>query len=312
MIETIVVITRKTQLEELVLRLNSRSQARFYLEQNGVAFTDYEQADAEYHRSVAAVLRQIPRGIRSHVIDRNLLPTYQFGPHDMALTIGQDGLVINTAKYLQNQPILAINPDPARIDGILIPFGVAEAGEWIQRVLRGETGVTHVSMAQATLNDGQTIYAVNDLFIGARTHVSARYALEFGNQREQQISSGIIVSTGAGCTGWMRSITTGAWQVSRYFSNLSDPPPGLSQLNLGWESNQLWFAVREPFRSKTSQVNHVFGQIAAGEQLVITSHMPENGVIFSDGIESDYLAFNSGLIARIGLADRRAHLIVRG
>jgi NAD kinase len=311
MIETIIIITRKTRLEELVLRLNSVSQARFYLEQNGVAFAEYEQADAQYHRSVEAVLRQIPRGVRHQLIDRSLLPTYQFGPNDMALTIGQDGLVINTAKYLPSQPILAINPDPARIDGVLIPFGVAEAGEWIRRTLRGETRVARVAMAQATLNDGQTIYAVNDLFIGARTHVSARYALELDNQREQQISSGIIVSTGAGCTGWMRSIATGAWQIARHFNNGIDAPPGPEQLNLGWEANRLWFAVREPFISKTSQANRVFGQIAAGEQLVITSHMPDDGVIFSDGIEADYLAFNSGLIARIGLADRRAHLVVR-
>ncbi len=73
----------------------------------------------------------------------------------------------------------------------------------------------------------------------------------------------------------------------------------------------LWFTVREPFVSKTSQATLVFGQIASNQHLIITSQMPENGVIFSDGIENDYLAFNSGSIATVGLAERKAHLITR-
>ncbi|NWG21794.1 MAG: sugar kinase [Chloroflexi bacterium] len=311
MIDTIVVVTRKTQLEELVLRLNSRAQARFYLEQNGVSFTDYEQADSRYHQSVEMVLRRLPRGVKRQVIDRDMLPTYQFGTRDLVLTIGPDGLVINTAKYLASQPILAVNPDPSRIDGVLIPFGVAEAGEWVVRVLEGKAHVSRLAMARATLNDGQTMDAVNDLFIGARTHVSARYSLELAGRREDQISSGIIVSTGAGCTGWMRSVATGAWQVARHFVELEGEPPGPAQLALGWEAERLWFAVREPFVSKISQANQVFGQIVAGEELVITSRMADYGVIFSDGIESDHLAFNTGLIARIGVADRRVHLVAR-
>ncbi len=216
-IDKIVVVTKKTPLEELVLRLNSVGQARFYLEQNGVAFAEYEQSDAQHRRSVEALTRQLPRDLKQQVIDRDLLPTYQFGERDLLVTLGPDGLVINTAKYLSHQPILALNPDPARIDGVLIPFQVSELAAQIERVRRGAAQIARVSMARATLNDGQTLYAVNDLFIGPRTHGSARYTLEFAGRREQQSSSGIIVSTGAGCTGWLRSIVTGAWQVASYF-----------------------------------------------------------------------------------------------
>jgi hypothetical protein len=74
----------------------------------------------------------------------------------------------------------------------------------------------------------------------------------------------------------------------------------------------LYFSVREPFTSKMSQATLVFGKIGASQKLVLHSHMPENGVIFSDGIEADYLNFNSGAIAAIGLASRKAHLVIRG
>jgi hypothetical protein len=176
--------------------------------------------------------------------------------------------------------------------------------------MRGSVQTTPISMARATLNDGQTIDAVNDLFIGPRSHGSARYHLQLGQASEYQSSSGIIISTGAGCSGWLRSIVAGAWQVAQYFG-AEGTQPNAEQTALGWGSDRLWFTVREPFTSRTSQASIVFGQIRPGEELVITSHMPDYGTIFSDGVESDYLAFNSGAIARIGLANRQARLIIR-
>jgi hypothetical protein len=311
-IEKIVVVTKKTPLADLVARLNSPGQARFYLEQNGVSFAEYERGDARYRQALAAIAHRLPRTLKHQFVDRDFLPTFQFGERDLVITVGPDGLVINTAKYLTTQPILAINPDPDRIDGVLIPFGVDDLATWLPRAVQGTAPVTGITMAKATLNDGQVLYAVNDLFIGARTHVSARYRLELAGRAEQQSSSGLIVATGAGCTGWLRAITTGAGQIARYFDENAGPPPGPAALALGWDAARLWFAVREPFPSKSSQAELVVGQLGPGEELVITSQMPDYGVIFSDGIESDYLEFNSGAVARVGLAGRQARLIVRG
>lgn len=309
-IEKVVVVTRKTALEDLIYRMNSKSQARFYLEQNNISFADYERGDQQYRLAMQEVRQQLAGKLKVQFLDRDLLPTYQFGEHDLVVTLGQDGLVINTAKYLTNQPILALNPDPERIDGVLIPFAYTEARRWLENTLQGKITIKPISMARAVLNDGQTLYAVNDLFIGPRTHGSARYLLKYAGKSEQQSSSGLIVSTGAGCTGWLRSVTTGAWRVAQYFGAPAGEPPTSEQLALGWDSDRLWFSVREPFISKTSQANLVFGQIKRGQKLIITSQMPDYGVIFSDGIEADYLSFNSGTIAEIGLAERKAHLVM--
>jgi hypothetical protein len=37
--------------------------------------------------------------------------------------------------------------------------------------------------------------------------------------------------------------------------------------------------------------------------------MPENGVIFSDGIEADFLEFSSGVTATISVADKAGQLV---
>jgi hypothetical protein len=63
-----------------------------------------------------------------------------------------------------------------------------------------------------------------------------------------------------------------------------------------------------PFRSKSSDVNLAAGLLESGEDLVFESQIPEGGVIFSDGVESDALAFNSGSVAVFRAAERKTRL----
>jgi len=78
-----------------------------------------------------------------------------------------------------------------------------------------------------------------------------------------------------------------------------------------WEDRQLLWAEREPFRSKHSSADLVAGFLPEGNELVIGAQMPAGGVIISDGVESDYLEFNSGSIARFTVSKQRARLVVR-
>jgi hypothetical protein len=72
----------------------------------------------------------------------------------------------------------------------------------------------------------------------------------------------------------------------------------------------LVFAVREPFPSQASRTELVFGHIGRDQPLTLRSRMPDNGVIFSDGIEADHLRFTAGIEATIGLAAHVGRLIV--
>jgi len=226
------------------------------------------------------------------------------------VVLGQDGLVVNAAKYLNGQPIVALNPDPRRIDGVLLPFEVSNATYAINLALSNAKVWRDVTMAQAQLNDGQRLLAVNDLFVGARTHVSARYRLCFQGREEDQSSSGLIVSTGAGSTGWYRAILAGAAGIIQSLVDSPEIRNVKNQYVIPWEQRALVFNVREPFVSKTSGGEVVHGTIVEDQLLKIVSKMPQNGVIFSDGVEEDRLDFNSGAIVEISLADRTLSLVV--
>jgi hypothetical protein len=162
-------------------------------------------------------------------------------------------------------------------------------------------------MAQATLSDGQILYAVNDLFIGAQSHVSARYHIAVGKREEDHSSSGIIVSTGLGSSAWLISIVTGAAAIagvlSPHHTRIPAPAP------MRWDSPNLVFSVREPFPSARTSTQLVRGKISAQRPLRLVSAMAGNGVIFSDGIESDFLAFIAGMHAVIQPAPKYGQLV---
>lgn len=303
-LEKIVVVLKKTPLEELIERFNTLDQARFYIEHLGESFDEYQEAHAIYDESRMHLMNALPGGVRVQVIERATLPMYQFGPGDLVVTLGPDGLVVNVAKYLKGQTLVAFNADPARNDGVLTPFVVASASTVLQAATRRLLPVRQITMAQAVLQDNQRLLAVNDLFIGMNSHASARYRLKWKEREEPQISSGLIVSTGAGSTGWRRSIISGAMRIS--VSQKYEVPQTAYRFQP--ELDQLAFCVREPFESRVSRIGIVADAIGPGQALEITSQMPQNGVIFSDGIENDFLSFNAGMTARIGIAEEKLNL----
>jgi NAD kinase len=304
--EKLVLVTRKTRLQQLVERFNSRGQARFYIEHAGGDFADYQAEDDSYARSLDTLHRGLDLGLRVQTVERAIVPTFLFAPRDLVIAVGQDGLVANVAKYAGTQPIVAVNPDPARFDGVLLPFTPAQARDAVSRVLAGRARLREVTLAEATLNDGQRLLAFNDLFIGARTHVSARYALSIaGGPAEEQSSSGVLVSTGAGSTGWLSSVFNMAAGIAAFAGGTAGTPP-----KLGWEDPRLVFVVREPFASRQSRTTLTAGILAPGQALTLESHMPTGGVIFSDGVEADALAFSAGATATIRAAAQRTRLVV--
>ncbi|MEZ5443258.1 MAG: sugar kinase [Lysobacterales bacterium] len=302
----IILVTRRTRLEDLVIRLNTVEQARFYVEHMGADFSDYETEQRQYHAAVASTSELLSLHGRVQRLERKLLPNFLFPPDALVVVVGQDGLVANTLKYLQGQPVIGVNPDPARWDGVLLPFGVGDLAMIVPEALQGKRPSRSISMAQVRLSDGQTLHAVNDLFIGPRSHVSARYLIELAARRETHSSSGIIVSTGLGSTGWFRSLLTGALALT---GAADEELQQLRENGFPWEARMLYFTVREPFPSRSSQAELVFGRIEANQQLRLVSQMPDYGVIFSDGLEQDFLAFNSGMEAQISVAERQGVLV---
>ncbi|MCP3168420.1 diacylglycerol kinase catalytic domain-containing protein [Myxococcus qinghaiensis] len=305
MYEKILLVTRRTRLAGLVERFNTKKQAKFYVEHAGQDFEEFEREDDAYLRAVDRLRDSLDVGLPVQQVDRGLVPTFLFSGKEVVVVAGQDGLVANVAKYVGEQPLVGVNPDPERFDGVLLPYEVAQARGAVRKVLEGKARLRGVTLAEARLEDGQRLLAFNDLFIGARTHVSARYRLSHGGQEESQSSSGVLVSTGAGSSGWLSSVFT----LARSLTAQTGGVPG-APWRLGWEEPRLAFVVREPFVSRHSGAEVVGGFVTEEQELVLESRMPSGGVIFSDGMEEDFLVFGAGARAHIRPARQRARLVV--
>lgn len=320
MYEKLVVVTRRTRLQELVARFNTRMQAKFYIEHSGGDFSEYEEEDRAYEAALAEIRRQTRIGLKVQFIDRTLLPTYTFLKTDIVIVLGQDGVVANTAKYAGEQPIIGVNPDPIRYDGVLVSVLPFQLGKLLSETMESREQRSIVTLASVELQDGQRLLAFNDLFIGAKTHVSARYRMRYHDKTEFQSSSGVVVSTGVGSTGWLSSMFNMASSVSHFAGSrtagridstrANSTRVSSGRINLRWDDPSLIFVVREPFISKHSSADIVAGFIEDGDELVIESTMTGDGTIFSDGVESDFIAFNAGSTARIRKAKQHAVLVM--
>lgn len=291
----VVVVTRASSYAQLLAQHGTREQARFFLATRGQSLDDVDEDHRRFEAARQAVFAAIPSSWRQAAIDRDDLHRFVFEPRDIVVAIGQDGLVANAAKYLDGQPVIGIDPAPGRNAGVLVPHRAEAAGALLQAVVRKRARTQARTMVEVTLDDGQRLLALNELFIGHPRHQSARYRLCCGARSERQSSSGVVVSTGTGASGWARSIARERGDTSPALPAPTDP--------------RLAFFVREAWPSPITGTELTCGLIEVGEALEISSELDE-GVIFGDGIEDDRLEFRWGLRAQIRVASKQLALIV--
>lgn len=292
-----VVVTRRTALEHLLERHGTRGQAAFFVRSRGGSLDGIEAADAAEQAVVRDVLRAVPPRWRRVRVDRDELDRFPFAPDDVVLAVGRDGLVANVAKYVADGPaVIGVNADPATVEGVLVRHAAADVPALLAAWATGALPVVALTLAACTLDDGQRLLALNELFVGHRSHQSARYLLEVGARREEQSSSGLVAGTGTGATAWTRSIRRGRPDA------LPEPAPDAATLAL---------YVREPWPSLATGASLAAAVLGAGGDAPaarVTSRMDEGGVVFADGVERDALELGWGRVATIGPAAERLRL----
>ncbi|AHI01048.1 NAD(+)/NADH kinase [Kutzneria viridogrisea] len=285
----VVLVHRRTELTELLARHGTRGQTEFFLSSRGRGIGEITERDAAVRAAITEVSAAIPLDWRRGVVERADLPRFLFAPEDLVVVVGQDGLVANTAKYLDGQPVIGVNPEPDHNPGVLVPHPPGAVAD----LLRGQRGIAQRVMVEAVSDDGQRLVALNEVYVGHRSHQTARYRLSVGGASpERQASSGILVGTGTGATGWCRSV----WLERG----------GQGELPAPLDPVLAWF-VREAWPSPSTGVRCTQGRIE-GEPLVVEVESDQL-VAFGDGVEADAIALGWGQRLTVGLAERRLHLV---
>ncbi|WP_217236112.1 NAD(+)/NADH kinase [Streptomyces sp. AC555_RSS877] len=292
----VVVVHRTTEYEELVARHGTHGQAAFFLSSRGRDIAELAERYRRTRQALTEVGSAVPLTWRQARVERADLDRFLFAPEDVVVVVGQDGLVANVAKYLGGQPVVGIDTDPGRNPGVLVRHRPRDAAALLPAVLTRSAGVEERTMVEAVADDTQRVVALNEICLAAVGHQTARYRLGLegdGGVVEAQASSGVLVGTGTGATGWIRSV----WQERGGHWPLPSPT----------EPRLLWF-VREAWPSPATGTSSVAGELTASSGLHITVES-ERLIAFGDGMETDAVELTWGQSVRIGVCGERLRLV---
>ena len=289
----LVLVTRETEYDELMVRHATPGQANAFLRRRGQTLEGLDRQRGTLQEMLATIRAGVPKGWRIAGVRRAELDRFLFAPEDVVVAVGQDGLVANLAKYLHDQPVIGVNADPGRNAGVLVPHAPGDVAALLPLAAAGKAPTQARTMIRAELDDGQALLALNEVFIGHSSHQSARYSLTWAGKEELQSSSGLIVATGTGATGWALSISRATGLA---IAVKPDEPAGI-------------FLVREPWPSRATGASIVSGRLGPGDKLLIASRMNEGGVVFADGIEHDRLDFAWGRTLTVSVATQRLRFV---
>ncbi|MEV6997958.1 hypothetical protein AB0N62_09720 [Streptomyces sp. NPDC093982] len=292
----VVLVHRTTEYEELVARHGTHGQAAFFLTSRGRDIAEVAERHHRTRRALADVTSAIPLTWRQSRVERADLDRFLFAPEDVVVVVGQDGLVANVAKYLAGQPVLGIDSDPGRNPGVLVRHRPENTGPLLAAAQSARGTFDELTMVEAVADDTQRLVALNEIYLGAVGHQTARYRLgleDDGGVVEAQASSGVLIGTGTGATGWIRSV----WQERGGQLRLPSPT----------EERLLWY-VREAWPSPATGTSRVAGELAAAARLHLTVES-ERLVAFGDGMETDAVELTWGQTVRVGVCRERLRLV---
>ncbi|MGV8168621.1 MAG: NAD(+)/NADH kinase, partial [Candidatus Nanoarchaeia archaeon] len=186
----------------------------------------------------------------------------EFEGRDLVISIGGDGTVLNAAHYMvDGAPLLTVKSEGDSV-GALCQIKAAEFEEALEKLTRNEFDISYWTRVEGKFGNKKDI-ALNEIAVGTRYFCgTARYQVSFKDKEEEQRSSKIIITTGAGSTAW--------------YNNIAGSQGPFSPL-----SPELRFIVSDHIKTKNYKLTR--GKIKPGETIEITSLMDINGSISFDG-----------------------------
>jgi len=298
----VVIYTKPTDYERLLVTYGTKSAARFALESRGTSFVEKLEIHEVEHSARRLVESRIPAEYqRTRITSLEQLTHFPFLESDIIVTVGGNGLFANIARFVSDQPIITINADPHRNERLLALHDAASFEGLLTSVTSGTAKYDRIPLALAETDDRRQLYAANDFFVGRGDQGTAAYTVRFGGAEEHHLSSGVVLTTGIGRTGWFRSILTSARRLSGQYTLMIDDGPNRTDTSLR-------FVVREPMPLNNASL--FYGTVNGSERIEFVSDMPEGGVITCDGLLREPLIFETGTRVTITPAARFVNLVV--
>jgi len=216
----------------------------------------------------SSIKKEFP-SLKIETIWKNIISKDHLKDKDLVISIGGDGTFLSASHYIENTPILGVNSDKNRSEGALTTIELNQLNNKIRKILENKIKIKEYTREKIVIHHKdrkiETESALNETFFGnINPHHTTNYEIEYKNKKENQKSSGVVVSTGTGSTAWYHSMGGFAF---------------------GRERKQLRFRVRELYKRKLHKSKIKKGKIKQNERLVIISKM-NHAIIAIDSIRT--------------------------
>ncbi|MBU1204500.1 MAG: NAD(+)/NADH kinase [Nanoarchaeota archaeon] len=226
------------------------------------------------------------RDIKFKCIERSRLNKSAFRNKNLIIAVGGDGTFLRASHFVKNELLLGVNSDPKTKEGFFMSSCKNDFDKKLELFLNHKFFVEKHTRLKSKINKKEICLALNEVFIGNKIpYKTSLYKIFFNNKTEEQKSSGIIVSTGAGSNAWLRSAGV------KPFSSCS---------------KKFYFIVREPYKGKLTKPLLTKGFIGQNQVLKIKSKM-DNGIVAVDS-NKEY-RFNKGSVIEITLSKSPVRLV---
>jgi len=222
----------------------------------------YKNSNLRTQKKIIELLKKILKDSNLNLVNRCDLTKKDIKGHNLIFSIGGDGTFLRTAHFITNELIMGINSDVKKSEGKLCSAVKENLKDKINKIKEDEFIIKKLTRVRVHYSS-KDYDALNEIYVGSsKPYYLGKYILKFNNIKEEQKSSGIIISSGTGSSAWYKSIT----------NNTFDP-----------ESEELRFVVREPYYGRLSKFNITTGRIYKNQKLYLVSKM-KDGIIAIDSI----------------------------
>lgn len=186
----------------------------------------------------------------------------------LVVAVGGDNHFQFVSHFVERKKIIGINSDPFSSEGAILSFAPEDIPRLVRELENNTLTWNRWSRVQVWKN-GKKLGppALSEVFLGEQNRLSmSRHILKHGKMTEEQKSSGLLVTTGVGQTGWFHSAMS-----PRRIKHISPA------------ENCFLFGATEPFAGRLSRARLTSGIVRGRGALRVQSLNDEQGII---GIDS--------------------------
>ena len=190
---------------------------------------------------------------------------------DILISLGGDNHFMYVSNFADNKLLIGINSDPKSSEGALTSFNIETFEAFIPNLISGNYKIEEWTRLKVELN-GKTLWPLItcDLFLGEQERWNmSRHIIKFKGKEEEQKGSGLLVTTGAGSTGWYDSAV-------RYIKEKGEKISHLDKKGV--------FLLTEPYKGKLSGCELIHEPFEEGDKVEVDSLNDSKGVISIDSL----------------------------